>query len=199
MIDHVLRHLIAELNDYLYVISPPAAATPDARKRVVGASLYGPDDKLNDATKDKIVASVVNVQEERVYHSVNTFKRRADGTSELLRPEIKVNLFVLLVANLGDYPESMKALSRVIAFFQHRNRFEYRSIAELSNEEGHFTVELFSMTFEQQNHLWGSLGSKYMPSVMFKVGIVDIRDEQVLAEVPPVQEITVGDAYGGSA
>lgn len=199
MIDLVLSHLIAELNDYLYVVSLPETATPDARKRVVGASLYKPDDTWNDDTRDKIVASVVNVQEERVYHSVNTFKRRDDGTSELVRPEIKVNLFVHFVANIADYPESMRALSRVIAFFQHRNRFEYRSISELSEMGGHFTVELFSLTFEQQNHLWGSLGSKYMPSVMFKVGILDIRDEQVLAEIPPVEEISVGDAYGGSA
>ena len=28
-----------------------------------------------------------------------------------------------------------------------------------------------------------------MPSLMYKVGLVDVRDEQIEAEVPPVREI----------
>ena len=45
------------------------------------------------------------------------------------------------------------------------------------------------MTFEQQNHLWASLGAKYMPCVMYKVGIMAIQDMQIEAKVPLVEEM----------
>ena len=49
------------------------------------------------------------------------------------------------------------------------------------------------MTFEQQNHLWGALGAKYMPSVMYRLALVAVRDEQIEAEVLPVQEILINE------
>lgn len=198
MIDKALRYVVSELNDYFYAVLPPLAPASTDRERVVAASLFDLDGKVNTNAKDRVVAQVVNVQEDRVYHSVDVYKRRDDGTGELMRPEIKVNVFVLFVANIADYAEATKMLSWVMAFFQHRNSFEYSAIAGLTDRPGHFTFELYSMSFEQQNHLWGALGAKYMPSVMFKLGIVDIRDEQLRAEVPPVLDIAANQPPPGA-
>jgi hypothetical protein len=198
MIDKALKHVVGELNDYFYAVMPPLAPASTNRERVIAGSLFDLDGKVNTKAKDKVVAQIVNLQEDRVYHSVDVYKRRDDGTGELMRPEIKVNVFVLFVANISDYSESMKMLSWVIAFFQHRHRFDYSAVTGLADRTGHFTFELHSMTFEQQNHLWGALGAKYMPSVMFKLGIVDIRDEQLRAEVPPVLDIAANQPPQGA-
>ena len=99
-----------------------------------------------------------------------------------------VNVYVLFVANMDDYVEALKALSLVIAFFQ--NRFVFQ-VAGNGDAASRIVFELYSLTFEQQNHLWASLGAKYMPSVMYKASIVEIRDTQVAAEVPPVEEIVI--------
>lgn len=198
MIDLALKHVVSELNDYFYAVFPPLAPASTVRERVVASSLFDLDGKVNSAAKDKVVVQVVNVQEDRVYHSVDVFRRRDDDTSELVRPEIKVNVFVLFVANISSYAEAAKMLSWVIAFFQHRNTFDYKGIPGLTDLEGHFTFELHSMTFEQQNHLWGTLGAKYMPSVMFKLGIVDISDRQVRAEIPPILDISANQPPPGA-
>ncbi len=191
MIDLALTYVVDELNDYFFAVSPPAAGVD--RKRVVAAALFDLDGKVSDNAKEKVVASVVNVQEDRVYHSVDVYKRRDDGTTEFVKPEIKVNVSVLFVANVTDYQQAMKMLSRVIAFFQHRTSVPFNAIDGLAGKKGHFTFEMHSMSLEQQNHLWGALGAKYMPSVMFKLGIVDIRDELVEAEIPPVLDVSANE------
>ena len=45
---------------------------------------------------------------------------------------------------------------------------------------------MYSLNFEEQNQLWGSLGAKYMPSVLFKIrtiGIVDIKSKGIVKPV----------------
>ena len=74
------------------------------------------------------------------------------------KPEVRVNLYLLFVANLADYGEALKAVGHIISFFQHRKSIDYSSVPGLVNQEGRLAFELHSMTFEQQNHLWGALG-----------------------------------------
>jgi len=183
-----MQYVRGELNAYLNLRSPSLA--PD---RVVLDSLSDISGNPNTDTNEKVVLSLVNVQEDAVYKSVERYEKRPDGTAELVRPEVRVNLFFLFIANLSDYTETLKALEHVISFFQARHVFNYSSIPALSDEQGRMVFELHSMTFEQQNHLWGSLGSKYQPSVMYKVGIVHIRDRQLEAVIQPVQDILINE------
>jgi hypothetical protein len=188
MIHIAIGYVASELNAYLNLRSP--ASTPN---RIVPGSLFDLNGIINSKTKDKIVLSIVNVEEERVYRSVDIYSKNNNNPGEQVRPEARVNLYVLFVANLGDYSEALKALAHVISFFQLRNSFDYSIIPDLSKRDGRFVFELYSLTFEQQNHLWGALGAKYMPSVMYKVGIMEIQDLQIEAEVPLVEEININE------
>lgn len=188
MIHQAIQFVISELNAYLNLRSPSLA--PD---RVVLDSLFDAGGNINADAKEKVVLSVVNVQEDPVYHSVKLYEKRPDGSAEMVRPEVRVNLFLLFVANISDYDESLKALEHVISFFQARHVFNYSGIPSLSDQAGRMVFELYSMTFEQQNHLWGALGAKYQPSVMYKVGLVGIRDRQLEAEVRPVEQVLINE------
>jgi len=184
----VVQHVVSELNDYLNLRSPSLA--PD---RVVLGSLYDVDGNPDASAKEKVVVSMVNLQEDRVYHSVDLYEKQPDGSTDVVQPEVRVNLFLLFIANISEYDESLKALEYVISFFQTRHVFNYASIPQLADQQGRMVFELHSMTFEQQNHLWGSLGSKYQPSIMYKAGIVNIRDRQLEAQVQPVQDILINE------
>ncbi len=184
MIDHVLSHVVSELNDYFNV-------RVQVSDRALAASLFDHKGDVNNDATDKVVVSIVNVEEDRTYHSVEAFEKRADGTAERVLPPVRVNLYLLFIANMKDYDEAAKALGHVMSFFQHRPSFDYASISALADHEGRFSAELRSMTFEQINHLWGVLGGKYMPSVLYKLGLLDVRDRQVEAEVPPLHQIEV--------
>jgi hypothetical protein len=187
MIGQVLSHVISELNDYLLVRS-------QVEERAVACSLFDLDGNVNQKARDKVVVSLVNVTEDRTYRSVETLEKRSDGTAEQVKPPVKVNLYLLLIANMNDYQEALKALDQVMSFFQHRPSFAYASMPGLDEPDGRLVFELSSMSMEQVNHLWGALGGKYMPSVVYKAGIVNLRDRQPEAEIPPVEEIaTAGE------
>ena len=49
-------------------------------------------------------------------------------------------------------------------------------------------VELYSLNLEQQNHLWGYLGGKYLPSVVYKVRLVRIQEDAVRGEARPIHQ-----------
>ncbi len=184
MIEHVVDYLVTELNDYFNLRLQIA-------DRVVAGPLFNLDGAVNTPTKDKVAVILVNLEEDRTYRSVETLEKRPDGASEKIRPPVKANLYLLFVANLNDYDEAMKSLALVVSFFQHRPAADYPAVSGLTELEGRMTFELHSMTFEQINHLWGAMGGKYMPSVLYKVGIVDLRDRQIEAEVPPVEDLVI--------
>jgi hypothetical protein len=50
-------------------------------------------------------------------------------------------------------------------------------------------MELYTLTFEQINHLWGSLGGKQMPFVMYKLRLIALTDRTIVREVPLIEEI----------
>lgn len=182
MIHLAVAQVVDELNAYLNLRAPGLT-----QERVVAGSLFDLAGALNTKTRDQVVASVVNVEENRVYHSLDTYQTRADGMNERIKPKVRVNVYLLFIGNLDKYDESLKAISNVIGFFQHRNAFTVSGNG--ADDSSRVVFELYSLTFEQQNHLWAALGAKYMPSVIYKAGIVDIRDTQVEAEVPSVEEI----------
>jgi hypothetical protein len=45
-----------------------------------------------------------------------------------------------------------------------------------------FIVELYTPGFEELNHIWGILGGRQLPSVIYKVQIVQIEQDKKLAE-----------------
>jgi hypothetical protein len=177
-----IAQVVQEINDYLNLRSP--AMTDD---RVTAGSLFDLNGQPNAGTRNRIVVQVVNVEENGVYRSLETHRPRPDGLHTRVRPPVRVNLYVLFVANLDAYDEALKALSLVVAFFQNRYTFD---VSGNGDGASRVVFELYSMTFEQQNHLWASLGAKFMPSVVYKASILDIADVQAAALVPPVQEIS---------
>jgi len=182
VIQRSIVQVVSEVNAYLNLRAPGLTAT-----RAAAGSLFDLNGQPNPVTRNVVAVQIVNVEENSVYRSMETYRARPDGMHERVRPSVRFNVYVHFVANLDDYFEALKAISLVIAFFQ--NRFTF-NISGNGDGPSKVIFELYSMTFEQQNHLWASLGAKYMPSVMYKAAILDIRDTQVDAEVPPVEEIS---------
>lgn len=188
MINLALSHVLTELNNYLNVRSPGGE-----EKQAVMGSFYDNKGVLNTAMQEKIVLLLANVEEDNIYRSVNKVRRRADGTGEIINPEMKLNLYVLFASNLSIYTEALKYLSLVISYFQTKNTFKYAEVVGLDGADGRFIFDLHSLGFEQQNHLWGALGMKYVPSVMYKVSMITVRDDRVDGEIPPVTKIMVNE------
>jgi Pvc16 N-terminal domain len=135
---------------------------------------------------------ISNIEEERIFKAQLQKQKRVDNDIEVANPEIKLNLYILIAANPGGnpgfYDAALKRLSEVITYFQGTSFFDKTDYPDLDPIE-YLSVELYSLSFEQQNQLWASLGGKYMPSVVYKVRLVAIDKGFLGAKQKAILEI----------
>jgi hypothetical protein len=148
---------------------------------------------------ENIVITLVNVEEESALKNQSALKRPFMGNAIYQNPPVNLNRYVLFSCNYtGDhYNLALKRLSYIIRFLQSKNVFSVSSSVSggsVSPEDPDiidlkFTMELYTLTFEQINHLWGSLGGRQMPFVMYKLRLVTITERATVREVPLIEEI----------
>lgn len=150
------------------------------------------DGNANSESKSKIILSLVNVEEDNVMKQQENFSR-AEGRILYKNPKIFLNLFILFTTNATSYPDSLKKLSMVMQFFQANPVFDSLTSPNLDSKIEKLLVKMHSLSFEQLNHLWGVLGGKYMPSVLYKVTQVVIDEDATSGEAAYIKEIQIGE------
>jgi hypothetical protein len=151
------------------------------------------------ALAENIVITLVNVEEESTLKNQSALRRPFAGSAIYENPPVNLNLYVLFSCNYtGDhYNLALRRLSYVIRFLQSKNAFSVSSSVSGGSVNADdpdiidlkFTMELYTLTFEQINHLWGSLGGRQMPFVMYKLRLVTITERATVREVPLIEEI----------
>lgn len=151
-----------------------------------------------DRIKDKIVISLVNLEEESTLKNSRSFQ--IDNNEVIYRDHpVHMNLYILLSANYGidKYEIALQNLSKVIEFFQSHRLINLLNApqqeADDSVKELQLIMELFALTFEQVNYLWGSLGGKQVPFVLYKARLVVIKSDKPQKAGEVIEEITATD------
>jgi len=52
-------------------------------------------------------------------------------------------------------------------------------------------LDLFSLTFEQINHLWGSLGGKQVPFVLYRARLLSLTAKEIKETGAPITDISI--------
>lgn len=184
MIDSLLKVIVKNLNEYLQ------SKNGSGSENIIELSRFIlPDGKLNENCAEKIVCTVVNIEEEQ------RLKNIRQTTKINTQPPTQLSLYVLFAANLTDYPKALKMTSTVFSYFQSHYVISPQNTPELPEEFEKVIFELYTLTFEQLNHLWGSLGVNYMPSLLYKVRLIIQNEGMILEEVPSITRVELpGDA-----
>jgi len=151
---------------------------------------------------DRIILTLVNIEAESTLKNSPFVKKDFGGPARYENPPVFLNLYLLITAcnkstDDKSYRDALERLSLVIRFFQGRNSFTVASssapvdLTTLSQEVLRLKIiaELYTLTFEQVNHLWGTLGGKQMPFVMYKLRLIEIKEPRTIREVPLIEEI----------
>jgi len=186
MIFETLSFLAAEINKYLDL---KMGSTTEPRLKLGNAS-RALDDSLphNVSLKGIGILSLVNIEEDRVAKQhENEFKK---GLKTIYKnPPLLLNLYILVSINRDDYTDCLKWLGHVVQFFQYQNRFTPLTHPNLDSRIEKLMVELYTMNFEQVNHLWSTLGGKYLPSALYKVRQVTVFEDVEVSESGLIKEI----------
>ncbi len=151
-------------------------------------------------TNDKVTPFLINVSEDRKFRNADQYSGIIqNGVRTQANPEIRIELLILFVSKFSKYDQALKFLSHVIKFFQVNRIFNPLNSPQLSDERiEKLVVELISLPLEEQNQVWHSLNTSYLPSVLYRVRLLSFIDEQSVAFVgTPLQEINlaVGEKY----
>lgn len=143
--------------------------------------------------EQKIGLTLINIEEERVLREQVPERVYLDGSHVVLQPMLKLNLTILFAArfapNQEGYKKALSFLSHVLTFFQSHPTFSADSNPGLDSHIAKLNLELLSPTPEQLNQTWAYLGSKYLPSAIYRVRMVTLQDIEPAAVSKPVTTI----------
>ncbi|AHF17470.1 DUF4255 domain-containing protein [Niabella soli] len=156
-----------------------------------------------DSTKH-ITITLIGVEEERREGKRPYMVATNDRKLLKLNPPVELNLLLLFIAHSADYSTALRDLSDVAAFFQANTVFDEQHFPNLNatvlspDEKPWQLIErlsfrLHNLSFEQQNNLWGMFGSKYVPSVIYKMSLLTVLDTRSREATPAIVELGVLD------
>lgn len=177
----------------LKILSEEVDAYLGAGVDVVVENVTKLDEPDGDVEQDVIV-TLLNIEEEKTLKNFpnNSVK---NGRVQYKNPKVNLNLFVLFSGNSSSsYTQSLRDISKIIEFFQGKRVFDQsntnfaRMGPMLNVGNFHFTAELYTPSFEELNFIWGTLGGRQLPSVLYKVSIVEIERGNVVGEAGEISE-----------
>lgn len=135
--------------------------------------------------ENKIVITIINLEKEIT--GTGNGGSFNGGTIAKRSASMNINLYVLFSAyfSSGNYPEALRYLSFIIAYFQYKNVFTSVNTPKMDKGIDKLIFEIASFSPEQINNVWASLGAKYMPSVIYKMRMLTF-DESIIKEFRPV-------------
>lgn len=185
MIGEVLTFLRGRLNGYMSVRLGvvPGESNPDKVVLLDGEKMDPIEFPLGAVT-----ALLINIEQERSSNAPDPFYRtQADGKSERVSPQIRMNLYVLFVAHFKQYEQGLSYLTLIIQYFQNHRLLNHDNAPELSDRIDKLTMELVTLPFSEQNEVWNALRTTYHPSVMYRVRMIILEDEESVSG-PPIGE-----------
>jgi len=182
MLDRALNFLEVQLNGAISIPGQPAS--------VVLTSIVNDRGEVI-IQSGQLALMLVNVEEEKILKTQPPKERRNGDSIQFANPEIKLNLLIMLAANPGadNYEAALGRLSQAIMFFQGTSLFDKVNFPAFPPGIEKLTIELFSLSLEQQNQLWGSLGTKYLPSVVYKIRMLVMDQDNFRNESPVIKAI----------
>ena len=147
-----------------------------------------------DFVSDALNLLMVNLEEENTMRQSDPFRQEKNGRAFAALPEIRLNLYLLFVADRSDYLACMHQLSLVIRYFQARRVFTSSTVTKMPEGIEKLTMELVTLPFAQQNEIWNALRTSYKPSVLYKVRMIVFHPEELLQSLPSVKETNMQTA-----
>jgi hypothetical protein len=178
MIEDTLRVIVGELDQSLQ------REIPGGGNRAALTSLVDLGGGPESDAADKLCAFVVNLEREVI--PVRGLQRLDAGDANriaMLRPPVHLNLLLMFAANFNHYPEALRAIESTIQFFQGRGTITPQGMPGLDPRIEQLTMEIENLSLTDLSNLWGIVGGRYVPSVLYRLRLLAI-DGQSLESQP---------------
>ncbi len=196
MIAHALKIIVEELNQHFNNIQPGNAEDTVILGNIAALET-DIDANIKNQLRNKVVATLVNLKEESSLKNTPHSRVNDSFRTMYFNPPVYVNLYVLFsVTTTSSYEDALTYLSRLVRFFQSKNIFTPSNSAAVTVMNGYdeltdfkLIMELFSPNLEELNHMWGMLGGKQYPSVIYLMRLLELKREDEVEGAGVIEEI----------
>jgi len=168
MIRQAIKYIADELN-FLIGGSPPPVILGNISRLDSGGE--------STEMQQKIVLTLVNIEEEKTLKNEPAYVKTGDKI-EKRNPTLFLNLYILFSSADDKYEMALNRIDSVVEVLQGKHVFTSANsdTGSYPGDVEKIILDIYSLNFEQINHLWGTLGGKYVPSVLYKMRLLPIQN-----------------------
>lgn len=163
----------------------------DGEELVVVSALVGSDGAAAPQAIDKLALFLVNIERDPVApRGVHTTRGSGERVGIGAAP-VNLNLLLMVAANFSgnNYPEALKLISHTLAYFQANPVLNHHNAPELSGDIDRLVLEIEDLSTTELSNLWGVLGGRYLPSVLYRVRMVSVDAARLSGQAPRISAI----------
>jgi hypothetical protein len=193
MIHPVLRFLSEQLNNYVEEVKKAGDGVEAPYVMLQNISRLDEDALKNT---NKILVSLLNIAEESTLKNNPDHIRIKNEVAGYGNPPLNLNLFVMVTSFMTNYENALIYLSYALNFFQGKNTFNLKnSTTEVEGlpEDFHIILDIYTLSFEQLNYVWSTLGGKQHPFICYKVRMLKMERESTVETRGIIKEIEIRD------
>ncbi|WP_028311258.1 DUF4255 domain-containing protein [Derxia gummosa] len=133
---------------------------------------------------NRLAVFLVNVEKDPAAYTLASASER-----HIRRPEpLHLNLRIMVAASYGatHYREALKMLSNAISLLQAQPVFDRGNTPEMDGRIEKLILDIESLSNNDLSNLWGVLGGRYHPSVLYRMRMVCYDRTAISAQLPIV-------------
>lgn len=147
---------------------------------VVVSNLIDVDGSVPVNINNKIVIFIFNIEKDYTFNNQPFTKPSHSGQTAVM-PPLYINLKIVLAANFSasNYNEALKLLSASSNYFHGHPVFDHQNSPDLNTQIQKLILEFENLSLDALSSLWGMIGGKYLPSVVYKLRTIIMNSENI--------------------
>lgn len=161
-----------------------------SENKVVLSNIIKSDGSSAQNVDEKIVFFLISLDEESTLkNSINRSSNPVNNSFTQKSATLHLNMQLMFCANFDSsmYVEGLSYLSALIRFFQINKRIVFDDTSNSGHHANRLSFELCKLDSTTLSHLWSAIGSKLMPSIVYKVGMLVFDDLPVGGLIPAIR------------
>ncbi len=202
LIRTALEFLKGELESYFTERDPVNYKTGEV---VSVQALSKPDGTIAYSDETHITIMLIGIEEERREGKRPHYIPTDDKKFLRLPPPVELDIHILVAAHYSVYETALRDLSNALGFFQANPVFDAAKYSTLNASVlepdkqpwqliERMSLKLESLSYEQQNNLWGMTGAKYLPNAVYKANMLTVFDIRSKEKVAAITELNLNEA-----
>lgn len=190
MIGNILAYVAEDLNRYIC----RQQGLQEEEQKVLLSYVVDQDGSIATTEQNVVLVTLVDLALDPLAYTQRLQQLPSGGVSEGIQyNSLHVNLMVLFSAYFkGDRAkDALNYLTLILQFFQNKSSFTRTNSPGLPEGVERLEFSMEPLDFHAQNHMWGILGAKYMPSVVYKLRMISFFDESDLEYEGLIETIAI--------